>query len=179
MQLLVAMQWVICSWASSKYLWNLYRPSPHFLHRYRNMDYIILSSLIAIGLLRIIITYDIACQWSRNFHKRVPEYPEHMQLDLERVEVRPAVPDFHIRAHGTDCQQVFTLAFLLHSGRTIGEEVETGWAHMGLAASSIQEMRPANRRETLDDHWGGWNYQKTLTFRKSSPLFCVSSRTTC
>lgn len=130
------------------------------------MDFIILSSLIGFCLLRVIVTYDIACQWSRNFGSRMREYPPSMQLDLEKVELRPAVPDFHIRAHGTDCQETFSLAFLQHSGRTIGEEVETGWAHMGLASSSIQEMRPANRRETLDDHWGGWNYQKTLTFRK-------------
>lgn len=135
------------------------------------MDYIVLSSLKGHHLSRIVVTYDIACQWSRNFASRMKLYPEDMQLDLNQIELRPAVPDFHIRAHGPDCQQTFSLAFLLHSGRTIGEEVETGWAHMGLAASSIQEMRPANRRETLDDHWGGWNYQKTIIFR----MLCFTS----
>lgn len=133
------------------------------------MDYIILSALMACGLLRIIITYDIACQWAKNFASRMKSYPESMQIDLERTEVRAAVPSFHIRAHGSDCQQLFSLAFMLWVAHTVGEEVETGWAHMNLAAPSIQEMAPSNRQETLDDHWGGWNFRKIITFRK---FFC-------
>lgn len=33
---------------------------------YCNMDFIILSALLGLALPRIIITYDIACQWSKN-----------------------------------------------------------------------------------------------------------------
>jgi Kyakuja-Dileera-Zisupton transposase len=95
----------------------------------------------------------------------MPEYPEYMQIDLDCVEVRTAVPSFHICAHGTDCQQLFSFAFLLWVTRTVGEEVETGWAHMNLTSSSIQEMGPGHWHEALNDHWGGWNFQKTITFR--------------
>jgi hypothetical protein len=128
------------------------------------VDYIILSALFGITLLRLLISYDIACQWSRNFASRMENYPEDLRLDLDTVEVKAAVPSFHIRAHGPDCQQVFSLAFLLWVGRTVGEEVESGWSHMNPAAPSIKEMAPGHRHEVLDDHWGGWNFRKIVNF---------------
>jgi hypothetical protein len=130
------------------------------------MDYCILSALMLCGLIRIIVTYDIACQWAKNFALRMKTYPESMRINLEQTEVRTAVPSFHIRAHGLQCQELYSLVFMLWAAHTVGEEVETGWAHMNLAASSIQEMSPGNRQETLDDHWGGWNFRKIITFRK-------------
>jgi Kyakuja-Dileera-Zisupton transposase len=93
-------------------------------------------------------------------------YPKNMQVDLTRVELKTAVPSFHIQAHGPLCQQVFALAFTLYTGHTAGEEVETGWAHMNLVSASVQEMAPGLRHETLNDHWGGWNFQKTVSFSK-------------
>ena len=138
------------------------------------MDYIVLSALIGCALLRLFITYDIACQWSKNLASRMEAYPETMRIDLDGVEVLTAVPGFHIRAHGADCQAVFSLAFMLWTAHTVGEEVETGWAHMGVATPSIHEMGPGHRHETLNDHWGGWNFQKIITFSKliSWPL-CI------
>jgi hypothetical protein len=140
------------------------------------MDYIILSALIGCAVLRLLITYDIACQWSRNLTTRMEEYPEHMRIDLDRVELETAVPSFHIRAHGPKCQQAFALAFILYAARTAGEEVETAWAHMNVASQSIQEMAPGHRHEFLDDHWGGWNFQKTVTFSKYLKLLtCIQT----
>lgn len=131
------------------------------------MDYIILSALVGCAILRLLITYDIACQWSRNLAARMESYPDNLRLDIDHVVVETAIPSFHIRAHGAPCQQLFSLAFLLYAARTAGEEVETGWAHMNIASSSIQEMAPGHRHESLNDHWGGWNFHKTVTFSES------------
>jgi hypothetical protein len=128
------------------------------------MDYIILSALFGITLLRLLISYDIACQWWKNFASHMANYPEHLHIDLDTVEVVAAVPSFHIRAHGPECQQAYSLAFLLWVGRTVGEEVESGWSHMDPAAPSIKEMSPGHRHEVLNDHWGGWNFRKILNF---------------
>jgi Kyakuja-Dileera-Zisupton transposase len=130
------------------------------------MDYIVLSALIGFGLLRLVFSYDIVCQWSKNLGSRMLDYPEHMRIDLDHVEIQNAVPSFHIHAHGADCQQLFSFAFLLWVARTVGEEVETGWAHMNLVLPSIQEMAPGHCHEVLNDHWGGWNFHKIITFRK-------------
>jgi Kyakuja-Dileera-Zisupton transposase len=128
------------------------------------MDFIVLSALTGCALLRLLITYDIACQWSRNLVARMKSYPGVMRLDPESVEIQTAVPTFHIHVHGPSCQQAFVLAFMLYTGRTAREEVETGWAHMNVVSASIQEMAPGLRHESLNDHWGGWNFQKTVTF---------------
>ncbi|KAJ7846077.1 hypothetical protein B0H14DRAFT_2584366 [Mycena olivaceomarginata] len=42
--------------------------------KYSNMDYLWFSSVIGIILLTIITSYDIACQWGRNFWKRARPY---------------------------------------------------------------------------------------------------------
>jgi Kyakuja-Dileera-Zisupton transposase len=97
-----------------------------------------------------------------------------MHIDLDQVDVETAIPSFRIRAHGSKCQQAFALAFLLYVARTAGEEVETGWAYMNVASPSVQEMAPAHRHESLNDHWGGWNFQKTVTFSESSDIFVLS-----
>jgi hypothetical protein len=136
------------------------------------MDYIILSALIGFGLLRLVITYDIFCNWSKNWAKRMQAYPENMQIDLDHTEVLGAMLGFHIRAHGVDCQQLYSLGLMQHVGNTVGEEVETGWAHMNLAASSIREMGPGHLHEVLNDHSGGWNFQKIITFS----MWCLISR---
>ena len=38
------------------------------------MDYIIFAALVGVMLPWIFITYDIACQWSQNFRKRMSEF---------------------------------------------------------------------------------------------------------
>jgi hypothetical protein len=67
--------------------------------RYCNMDYIILSALVGITLLHIVITYDIACQWSKNFKKRMSEFPQHMKIS-DTTTINTAVPSWHINEHG-------------------------------------------------------------------------------
>jgi hypothetical protein len=116
------------------------------------MDYIVLLALLGITLLCLLISYNIVCQWWKNFGYRMVHYPRHIQLDLNTIKVVTAVPSFHIQAHGPDFQQAFSLAFLPCIGSTVGEEVETGWSHMNPATPSIKEMLPGHRYEVLDDY---------------------------
>lgn len=45
-----------------------------------------------------------------------------------------------------------------------GEGIERDWAQMNVLVPSIREMGPRNRWETLDNHWGGWNWEKVKAF---------------
>ncbi|KAI0047219.1 hypothetical protein FA95DRAFT_1465725, partial [Auriscalpium vulgare] len=132
--------------------------------RYVTMDYIILSTLANTSHRRLTISYDIACQWSRNFAKRVPHFPEAMRLDLSKVSLRAAVPKFHIAAHGPKCQGEFNLNYMDRTGRTYGEGVESGWSYTNGLATSTREMGPGGRHENLNDHWGAWNWRKVIGF---------------
>lgn len=129
------------------------------------MDYIVLSALIGVVLPRIIITYDIACQWSKHFKKRMSEgFPEHMRLS-EHTKVDTAVPSWHINGHGQKCRQNYCLGYMNGTGRTCGEEIEVSWSHTNPLAASVREMAPAARHDALNDHWNGWNFCKVIGFR--------------
>jgi len=135
------------------------------ISRYCNMDYIILSTLAGIQLPRVVISYDIGCQWSKHFRRRMQEFPDDMKLD-PNMEIDVGVPSWHINGHGDNCRSDFYMGYMQGVGRTCGEEVETTWAQTNALGTSIREMGPGARHETLNDHWCGWNFRKIVGFRK-------------
>ncbi|KAI0042927.1 hypothetical protein FA95DRAFT_1575419 [Auriscalpium vulgare] len=160
--------------------------------RYVTMDYIVLSTLANTAHRRLTISYDIACQWSVNFAKRIKQFPAAMRLDLSKIFLRTAVPKFHIAAHGPKCQGAFNLNYMDKTGRTYGEGVESGWSYTNGLATSTREMSSGGRHENLNDHWGAWNWRKAVGFGayfqkalreallwqgKSSAQFLLSSAT--
>lgn len=130
--------------------------------RYVNMDYIFSSTLVNVTLFRLLIVYDIACQWSKKLRSRLSELRSNVDVDLNDVILTFAIPKGHIKAHGKTCQSKYSLNYLPGLARTDGEGVERDWAHMNALTASTREMGPGNRHETLDDHWGAWNWGKVL-----------------
>jgi hypothetical protein len=136
------------------------------LFRYCNVDFIIIAALVGINLLRTVLTYDIVCQWSKNFRKCMEEFLVEMQIpDTTHVDV--AIPGWHINGHGQTCWDNFNLSYLEGAGRTVGEDIETTWAGTNLLAPIVWEMGPAVRHDTLNNHWNGWNFHKIMGFHMS------------
>lgn len=133
--------------------------------RYCNMDFIILSTLVAIQLIYLVISYDIACQWSKNLKTRAGKYPPALKAVTENLSLEAVIPRWHINGHGENCKTEFSFNYADGVGRTCGEDVESGWSHVNQLGTSIREMGPGARHETLNDHWGGWNWQKIVGFR--------------
>ncbi|KAI0069871.1 hypothetical protein K474DRAFT_1568226, partial [Panus rudis PR-1116 ss-1] len=129
--------------------------------RYVNMDYLILSTLLGVFILLLFLSFDIACQFSKNFTKRVHEFPPTMQLDLSTIRLHWGIPKKHLAVHGPNHSK-FSFNYLPHVGRTCGEGIESGWSHMNPIALSTREMSPGARHETLDNHWGAWNWGKII-----------------
>lgn len=136
------------------------------MHRFRyiNVDYAVASALgndIKAGITDVVVTYDIACQWGKNFQHRLSTYPLIPPLDLSTLNsFRVGIPKFHLIGHGESCQCSFNLAFMDHVGMTHGESVETIWSHSTSLATWSRENGPGARHLTLDDHWNGWNWSK-------------------
>jgi len=125
------------------------------------MDFLVLSTLIGVIITSLMISYDIACQWSRNFKKRIGQFPSHMQLSPAVLDtVKYVIPKFHIYGHGSKCQTRFSLNFLKYSARTDGEEPERWWAHINPISMSTREMGHGSRYDTIDDHAAAWNWRK-------------------
>lgn len=110
------------------------------------------------------ISYDIACQWYRNFLARCETLPDELGFDPSRYFLEYVIPKFHIAAHGVKCQCRFSLNFRRFMGRTDGENIERGWAWMNPASLSTREMGPGARHDTLDDQWCSWNFRLLTRF---------------
>ncbi|KAF8054677.1 hypothetical protein FPV67DRAFT_1568861 [Lyophyllum atratum] len=130
--------------------------------RYVNMDYLFFSSLEDTDLTELVVSYDIVCQWSIHIRERMSKYPSRLHVDLDgRRHVIFLIPKFHLPAHIMACQTVFSFNFNAGIGRTDGEAPERGWSHINPVATSTKEMGPGARQDTLDDHFGDWNWKKT------------------
>lgn len=128
---------------------------------YCNMDFIFLSSIMTAFVTWILVSYDIACQWSKKLPTRVSTFPPDLRCGFAKVLTWCfAVPKFHLPAHGDTCQSIFSLNYLPFSARTDGEGIERGWAHINPIAMSTREMGPGFRHDTLDVHWSALNWRK-------------------
>ncbi|KAF4588993.1 hypothetical protein EYR40_010549 [Pleurotus pulmonarius] len=135
--------------------------------RYCSIDYIVLSALLAFQLRLLVLSYDIACQWSKNLIKRSAEYPAEMQPDTSRTSIKCVVPRWHIEGHDQFCQTRFSFNYTRGVGKTCGEDIESTWSVSNQMTASIREMAPSARREALNDHWSGWNFRKLVKLRSS------------
>ncbi len=104
--------------------------------RYANMDFIFASAVRDSTADRLVISYDIACQWHKNLPTRMDTMTPEYRLELDNYDIDYVIPKFHIAAHGSSCQSRFSLNFRPHMGRTDGENIERG---MGVVEPRITQ----------------------------------------
>ncbi|EEB90114.1 hypothetical protein MPER_11725, partial [Moniliophthora perniciosa FA553] len=130
--------------------------------RYCNIDWIIASLLrFHDSRLPICLSYDICCQYCRNFLERLQNLPLHVR-PKEVQKFTFVIPKLHIYGHTLACQLRYSLNLTPGVGRTDGEGIERNWAGQGPISTSTMEMGPGSRHDTLDDHWAYWNWQKLV-----------------
>ena len=127
------------------------------------MDYILLLALKNNVFKRIVVSYDIACQYSKKFPMRVVTYPKEMQLDLKNCAVEFVVPQFHVAGHGEDCRSRNSFRYREHMGRTDGENFEQGWAIFNPLSMATREMGPGSRHDTINYHFNDSNFQRVIS----------------
>ena len=129
------------------------------------MDLALLSTLIPsvnAGISRVLVSYDIGCQWYKNLQAHLDKYlpPSLWLCDLNYWKV--VVLKFHLSVHGSNCQVMFNLAYTKWAGQIDSEWIESGWAQSTSMATWTQESRPNTHHNILDDHWNLSNWQKLL-----------------
>ncbi|KAK7017916.1 hypothetical protein VNI00_018528, partial [Paramarasmius palmivorus] len=131
--------------------------------KYALTDYAISASqTLSDERLTRVLCYDIACQYHRNFFRRIPNSPDSVQMPVHEDRWEFAVPKLHIRGHGVDCQQNFSLHLQKGMGQSDGEGSERHWGNEGPVATSTREMGPGHRRDTIDDHFQSYSHQKRI-----------------
>ncbi|KAG1855591.1 hypothetical protein F4604DRAFT_1883229 [Suillus subluteus] len=133
--------------------------------KYLNMDYLVFSTLIAFSQLTIFnFSYDITCQWYKKLWNHMPSLPLALHLDHSNKVINYFVPKFHLDAHIKSCQTKFSFNWTPWVGQTDREAPERGWANINHVTASMKEMGPGARWDTLDDHFGDWNWKKISGF---------------
>ncbi|KAG1722852.1 hypothetical protein EDB19DRAFT_1898151 [Suillus lakei] len=130
--------------------------------RYTNMDFLFFSTLHGRGIDTLNISYDIACQWHKNLWERMSAMPSELHLNHAMKSVRFFMPKFHLPAHILKCQTMFSFNFSKNIRCMDGEAPERGWSNINPVASSTKEMGPGSQRDTLNDHFGDWNWKKVV-----------------
>ncbi|KAF9487474.1 hypothetical protein BDN71DRAFT_1485308 [Pleurotus eryngii] len=135
--------------------------------RYANMDFILFQTLAGTVFRRLLLSYNIACQYSQHLLRRMKELPEHLQLpeDLAKC-VDYVIPKFHLFGHGSSCQLRYSINLLPGCAHSDLEDPERWWAHINPVSMSTKLMTPWARRETIDDHARGWNWRKITQMGK-------------
>ncbi|ESK82357.1 hypothetical protein Moror_12213 [Moniliophthora roreri MCA 2997] len=129
---------------------------------YCNMDWIVTCILSYHDhCLKKCLSYDIACQYCKHFLECIMKLPEEVQ-PKKISEFLFVILKLHIYGHTLNCQLSYSLNYAISIGQTDSEGVERNWAGQGPIAMSTTEMGPGSRHDTLDDHWGHWNWQKLL-----------------
>ncbi|KAJ7601623.1 hypothetical protein DFH06DRAFT_1153729 [Mycena polygramma] len=134
-----------------------------------NMDYLIVSVLMALHLLWIIISYDIACQYMVHFWERITSFPASMQIKQTEGNVWWKVPNFHLPDHKPKCHSPYSFHWMWGAGMTHGEGVEQNWAFSNGAAASTRLMGPGSRQAALEDIFGFHNYDRVLAMHRVLP----------
>lgn len=139
------------------------------LYRQINIDYQVASSLSSSdGLSECVISYDIACQWSKHVLDRFTKLPDGIADAALSMTLYFVVPKLHLRSHKIDCQGNFSFNNLVGVGRTDGEGVERNWSSNNDAAGATREMREGHRHDTLDDVFHDYNYRKITDLGESN-----------
>jgi hypothetical protein len=129
------------------------------------MDFTLISALkpsLDAGLTRVLVSYDIGCQWEKNLQARLDSYAVSTPNITDLSYWRVVVPKFHLAGHGAQCQVKYNLGYTKWAGRTDGERIEAGWALSASMATWTRECGPNARRNLLDDHWNADNWRKVL-----------------
>ncbi|PBK83694.1 hypothetical protein ARMGADRAFT_1048377 [Armillaria gallica] len=156
---------VLC--AQGKFLMRLV--DLHKGERYAPMDYVFGSALQPFaGLLAMIISYDIACQWFVNLDahmkKWLPEIPP------PSVKLMLAILKFHEPAHKQDNHQEFSCNYIKGMGALDCEVPEHIWGPNNAVANSTKTMGPGSQHDVLDDNFGAWNSLKYIGMGKAIDL---------
>ncbi|KAF7312647.1 CxC2 domain-containing protein [Mycena indigotica] len=142
--------------------------------RYANMDYIFLHALGDTRVKRLVLSYDIACQWKQRLRERALTILSNAQVVCPTtgltVDKVPNLTDYEIKfAAGlacgrtqTGCQATHSLSYAWGVGRTDGEGIERTWALLNPIGFSTKEMGEGNRLDTIEDRIDHLNFEKNV-----------------
>ncbi|KAJ7433022.1 hypothetical protein B0H11DRAFT_1759384 [Mycena galericulata] len=134
--------------------------------RYCNMTFLFFSSLLGFVLAYLILSYDIACQFSKHIWMRMVILLEKFHLKIDKANVRWMVPNFHLPGHKKGCYSPFSFHWLWGAGRTHGETVEQNWEFLNGIAAATKLMGLGARATALEGLFAFHNWRRLIAHRR-------------
>ena len=126
------------------------------------MDYSFCQAvnLTAGGIQKVLLLYDIACEYGVHLMDRVRSSST---LSLpDGLEILKGIGAWHVHGHVPECFPRYYPGFIPGAGQVDGEILETLWSNLNLISRSARGMSTSSRRETLDDHMNDSNWKKLV-----------------
>ncbi|PPR05872.1 hypothetical protein CVT24_006626 [Panaeolus cyanescens] len=89
------------------------------------------------------------------------QWPEHLRIPKTTTLI-PAIPKLHEPMHQATNHQVFSLNFISGVGLSDLETPERVWGPHNNFGNGTKTQGPGSRQDTLDDHFGFWNWLKFI-----------------
>ncbi|KAJ7175605.1 hypothetical protein C8R46DRAFT_1214075 [Mycena filopes] len=109
------------------------------------MDFLFLSAVLNFALAWLVLSYDIACQFSKNIWARMEGLPSRYHLNISRLNVRWMVPNFHLPPHKKGLEQ--------------------NWEFLNGAAAATQLMGLGARNTALEGLSAFHNWRRLVAHR--------------
>ncbi|KAF9042630.1 hypothetical protein BDZ89DRAFT_944067 [Hymenopellis radicata] len=126
---------------------------------FKNTDYILYSALSRMGLQSAAVTYDIACQYKKNWGTRIDELPAELR-EHDVPEILWALPVWHGNVHDVKCETSESLKYKVGVGKTDGEGIERIWAVFNPFSYMTREEHPGARHDDIEDKTNHHNFLK-------------------
>ena len=127
------------------------------------MDYVFWASTYAEDILKIMVSYDVGCQWKIHLHERKKGMPTLFVPARDGVpEIEVSLPVWHGGVHNDECAMCESLRYKSGAGMVDGEGVERVWSTTNPRAYATREMHMNNRHASLEDHFDNQNFLKNL-----------------
>lgn len=107
--------------------------------------------------------YNINCQYFVKLFDRISVYLPHLHPVQLRSAFQFLIPKFHLNAHIQECRRCFSYNWAPGVGCTDGKGPKQGWSANNALAGSTKQMTPGGWWDVIDDHFGDWNWQKSIT----------------
>ncbi|KAK0442742.1 uncharacterized protein EV420DRAFT_1278301, partial [Desarmillaria tabescens] len=92
-----------------------------------NVNGIVVQALNNVEV-KVIISYDIICQWGIHFWDHMAEFPDDTCLKITLEAIDMCVPKFHLWAHKPHCYAHFSFNYVSDAGQTHREMSKENWA---------------------------------------------------
>lgn len=117
---------------------------------------------------KVLLLYDIYCQYSVHLQRRVKENPVLFEAWRHDLDIDGGIGLFHVHSHREECLFWFAPYYIPGAAVVDGEVLETLWSVLNQISRSTRTATLAHRAEILDDHMNDSNFKKLLNISKPS-----------